>query len=292
MSAGAQPARRLGLIAGGGVLPLRVAEAWEAGGRPVHVLLIEGWADAAGLNRYPHERAGLGEIGRMIAAFRAAGCEAVCFAGMVKRPNFGALKLDMTGAALLPKALAAAVKGDDALMRVVVEAFEKAGFAVIGPHEAADGLTATEGPLGAVSPQAWDLADIRRGFEVARALGGFDIGQGVVVCAGLILATEAQEGTDAMLARILELPAEIRGAPEGRRGVLVKAPKPGQERRIDLPTIGAATVRGAARAGLAGIAVEAGGALIVDREAVAAEADATGLFVVGVPLAAAASEDA
>jgi hypothetical protein len=102
-----------------------------------------------------------------------------------------------------------------------------------------------------------------------------------VVCAGLVLAVEAQEGTDRMLDRIPELVAEIRGTPEARRGVLVKAAKPQQERRIDLPTIGLTTVAGVARAGLAGIAVEAGAALVVDREAVAAAADEAGLFIVG-----------
>ena len=135
--------------------------------------------------------------------------------------------------------------------------------------------------MGAIAPGADHWSDIRRAAEVAKISGSLEIGQGAVVCAGLVLAVEAQEGTDRMLDRIPELIVEIRGTPEARRGVLVKAAKPQQERRIDLPTIGLTTVAGVARAGLAGIAVEAGAALVVDREAVAAAADAAGLFIVG-----------
>jgi hypothetical protein len=101
------------------------------------------------------------------------------------------------------------------------------------------------------------------------------------VAGGLVLAVEAQEGTDAMLLRVAGLPPAIRGSPDDRRGVLVKRAKPQQERRIDLPTIGVRTIEGAARAGLAGVAVEAGGALVVDRAAVAAAGDAAGVFVIG-----------
>ena len=158
----------------------------------------------------------------------------------------------------------------------VMDIFAEAGFRIIGADEVLDDLRVVAGPLGAISPAAEHWPDIRRAAEVAKISGSLEIGQGAVSCAGLILAVEAQEGTDRMLARIPELAPEIRGTPDARRGVLVKRPKPQQEMRIDLPTIGVTTVEGAARAGLAGIAVEAGAALVVDREAVAAAADAAG----------------
>lgn len=273
--------RKLGVVAGGGALPLRVAEAALESGRPVHVIAIDGFADAEAVSRFPHETAGVGEIGKMIDAFKRAGCDAVTFAGVVKRPDLSKVKVDFAGAKLLPKALMAARKGDDALLRVILEAFEKAGFEVLGAEAAAGGLKADEGVLGALSPGAEHAEDIAKALEIARVMGEADIGQGAVVCDGLVLAVEAQEGTDRMLARVAELPAEIRGNLQARRGVLAKAPKPVQDRRIDLPTIGVATVEGAARAGLAGVVVEAGGALVIDRAAVAAAADAAGLFVLG-----------
>jgi DUF1009 family protein len=134
---------------------------------------------------------------------------------------------------------------------------------------------------GAHAPSDAHRRDIARAAKVAAATGALDIGQGVVVCDGLVLAVEAQEGTDQMLRRVAELPERLRGTQAARRGVLVKRPKPIQERRIDLPTIGVRTIEGAARAGLSGVAVEAGGALVVRRADVIAAADAAGLFVFG-----------
>ena len=125
------------------------------------------------------------------------------------------------------------------------------------------------------------MRDLVQAARVAGAIGALDIGQGAVVCDGLVLAVEAQEGTDAMLQRVALLPASVRGAPDARRGVLVKRPKPIQERRIDLPVIGLQTLEAAAAASLAGIAVEAHGALVARRADLVAAADAAGLFVYG-----------
>jgi UDP-2,3-diacylglucosamine hydrolase len=273
--------RRLGLIAGGGDLPARVAEACAADGRLGLVVALKGFAEPA---RYDGalER-GLGQFGKVIEDLRAAGCDAVCFAGIVTRPDFRTLVPDWGGAKLLPKAVAAAVKGDDALLRVIVGGFEEAGFRVVGAQEVCEGLLAVAGPVGALSPDHAQLADARKALEIAAATGVLDIGQGAVVCEGLVLAVEAQEGTDQMLARVAALPEALRGTSQARRGALAKRPKPQQERRIDLPVIGVSTVQGAAKAGLAGIAVPAGGALILGRAAVAEAADAAGLYVIGLP---------
>lgn len=273
---------RLAVVAGGGDLPVRIAQACVDDGRPAFVVGLSGWADAQAIGAFEHGWAGVGEIGKILDYCAAHACDAVTFAGVVRRPDFSTLKVDWTGAKLLPKALMAARKGDDALLRVILEAFEKAGLAVVGADEAAALLTAPRGAVGAIGHTPDQEADIAKGFAVAAALGAHDIGQGCVVCDGLVLAVEAQEGTDAMLKRVADLPGEIRGTPDARRGVLVKRPKPIQERRIDLPTIGVSTVIGVAEAGLAGIAVEAGGALVIDRAHVADRADALGVFVVGV----------
>ena len=176
----------------------------------------------------------------------------------------------------------AARRGDDALLSFLIGEFEKEGFVIEGPQQVMDELVLSLGPQGRHAPSAENLADVLRALEVARAIGRLDVGQGAVCCDGLILAVEAQEGTDAMLRRVASLPSTIRGAPGSPRGVLAKACKPGQELRIDLPTIGPATIQSAANAGLAGVAGEESHALIVDREATVALADALGLFIFGV----------
>src|SRR6185437_14894517 len=172
---------------------------------------------------------------------------------------------------------------DDALLRSVVDMFEREGMRVVGAAEAAPDLIAKAGVFGRVQPNAENTGDIALAFKVARAMGEFDVGQAAIVCANLTLAVEAAEGTDAMIARIVNLPEHLRGTKSKLRGVLVKAPKPIQDGKTDLPVIGVHTVRNAHAAALAGIAVEAGGALIVDREAVVSEADRLGMFVIGVP---------
>lgn len=271
---------KLGVIAGGGELPVRIAEHCASTGAPYYVARILGVTDAV-LSSHPGGDFGLGEMGARFKALREAGCDAVTFVGMVKRPDFKSLKLDGRAALMMPRVLAAARKGDDALLRVLGDEHEREGFRLVGADEVLAALLAPPGAFGAVSPDADQRADIAKGADVAAALGSWDVGQGCVVCDGLVLALEAQEGTDAMLARVAELPVEIRGVDGARRGVLVKRPKPIQDRRIDLPTIGLPTVEAVARAGLAGIAVEAGGALVMQREALIRRADELGLFVYG-----------
>jgi hypothetical protein len=272
---------RLAIVAGGGDLPRRVAEHARRTGRDPMVVGLKGFVEASLISEFGGVELSVGELGKLMQLMRREGCEEMVFAGTVKRPDFGSLRLDLKGVQSLPRILAAAKKGDDALLRAVMDTFAEAGFRIVGADDVLDDLKVGPGPLGSVSPTAEHWLDIRRAAEVASAIGALEVGQGAISCGGLILAVEAQEGTDRMLARCIDLPAEIRGTPDARQGVLVKRPKPMQERRIDLPTIGVSTVRGAAAAGLAGIAVEAGAALAVDREQVRALADQLGVFVYG-----------
>jgi DUF1009 family protein len=272
---------KLGLIAGGGSLPTMIADHCRAAGRDYFVIRLKGFADEA-MRLHPGAEVGLGQLGKCIKLLRDEGCKAVCFAGQVKRPDFSKLVPDMRGMAALPGVLAAAAKGDDALLRQILHEFEKEGFVIEGADQVETGLTLPRGALGRYAPGPEHEGDIALALKVAREIGRLDVGQGAVVCGGLVLAVEAQEGTDAMLRRVAELPAAIRGSPEHPKGVLAKAPKPIQETRIDLPTMGVATVQRAARAGLAGIAGEAGRMLVVERDQVVRLADDLGLFVFGV----------
>jgi len=271
----------LGIIAGGGDLPRAIAESANAAGRKVLVLALRGSAEAW-VERFTHEWVGLGETTKAFRALRNAGCEDVLLVGRVERPKFSDIKLDARSVLLAPRVMAAALKGDDALLRSLVELFEREGFRAVSASEAAPDLVAREGPVGRLKPSTEHNSDIELGFRVVRALGALDVGQAAIVCNGLTLAVEAAEGTDAMIARVLDLPEHIRGTPAKRRGVLIKAPKPIQDRKTDLPVVGATTIANAASVGLAGIAVEAGGALIVDRNAVASALDSQGLFLTGV----------
>lgn len=273
-------AGKLGLIAGGGDLPATVAARCDLEGRPVFVIRLAGFADPY-LGRWPGAEFGMAQIGAVLKALKAEGCTSVCLAGIVNRPDFKTLKPDLKGASLLPGIVAAATKGDDALLRKILSIFEAEGFTVEGADDILGGETLAGGALGAVVPTSQQMDDLRKALHVAEKSGELDIGQGAVVCDGLVLAVEAQEGTDAMLRRVADLPADLRGAPAAPRGVLGKAPKPIQDLRVDMPVIGPRTVELAAAAGLAGIAGVAGRLILIDRSAIVAAADRLGLFVWG-----------
>lgn len=276
------PADPLGIIAGAGELPVAIARTLHEDGRPVFVLALDGIADAPGLNEFPHAWASLGDVGTVVRLLKEAGCSEVTLAGRVARPDFSKLKLDGLGAQYIARILAAAFKGDDALLRAVVSMFEKQGFRVTGTSDLTRALLAPAGVLGLLKPLSEALTDIRHGFKVVRALGALDVGQAAVVAGGLVLAVEAAEGTDAMLKRVAGLPATLRGSITARRGVLVKAMKPHQERRVDLPVIGARTIELASAAGLAGVAFQPEAVLILNRPRVVELANNAGLFVFGI----------
>lgn len=273
--------RRLGLLAGAGQLPVRLAEFSEKEGRLGFVLRFSGLAET-GLARFPGETVAFGEVGRQISLLKRADCDTLCLAGVVPRPDFTSLKLDWKAVTLMPRILAAARKGDDALLRVLVAVFEEEGFKVIGADDVLAQLLAPVGVIAGPRPSEQAISDLAKAWQAAKLIGSIDAGQGAVVADGLVLALEAQEGTDKMLERVGQLPEAVRGRWDARRGVLVKCPKPIQERRVDLPVIGTTTLERASSAGLAGIGIAAGAALILDRKGVEELATSLGMFVVGL----------
>lgn len=259
----------LGIIAGAGALPGLLVSAARAQGRGFTVLGITGFADPALVDHWIH----MGEAGRVFDLLKAAGAKDVVLAGGLRRPALCDIKPDLKGAGILARIAARLMPGvgDDTLLSAVIAEFEREGFRIVGADQVLTELLAPAGRLGAREPDANALADITVGLDAARSLGAADRGQAVIVLAGAVIGSEDIHGTDALIAR------------HGKPGaVLVKAKKPQQERRADLPTIGPATVENAARAGLKGIAVEAGHTLILGHAEVAAAADAAGLFVVGI----------
>lgn len=264
----------IGIIAGGGIAPRRLADHLAGVGRPFVIAALEGYCDPATVDGHPHFWSPLGAAGRILDGFAQAGACDLCMVGRVARPTLSALKLDAKAAALLPKLGIALWRGDDALLTRVKELFEEEGFRIRGIHSLMADLLAKPGCRTSRRPSEAERIDIERGWQAAKALGAADIGQGVVVQQGLILCAEGIEGTDAMIDRV---PSVRR---PGSDPILVKVAKPQQTRVLDLPTVGPDTVRFAAKVGLAGIVVEAGASLILDEAEVVAAADAAGLFLI------------
>jgi lipid-A-disaccharide synthase len=272
-------AARLGIIAGGGTLPKRLIDSCRASDRPFFVVALEGQADPAAVADAPHAWVRLGAAGEAIARLRAEGCAELVFAGSVRRPSLADLRPDGWTAWFLARTGAFAL-GDDGLLASLAGALEREeGFRVVAPETIVPELLAREGAYGRLAPTPEDHADVAAAIAAALDLGARDQGQAAVARDGYAVALEHADGTDAMLARLAEEPP-----PSPPKGVLAKVKKPGQETRIDLPAIGPETVRLAARAGLRGIVVEAGGALVVEPDELARAADESGLFVAGVRL--------
>jgi DUF1009 family protein len=274
MAASQRPA--LGILAGGGPLPGQVASAAQAAGRLVFLVGLEGYAEPAVLAPFPHGMARLGAAGRILGLLREQKCQDLVLVGPVRRPSILDLRPDAEGARILARIGRAAFAGDDGLLAAVVRVLAEEGFRVLGAHEILTEVVGPPGLLTRTRPDAQALVDIRRGIAVTRALGAVDVGQACVVQQGIVLCVEAIEGTDAMLARAAGLTRP------GPGGVLVKLVKPGQDRRADLPTIGPGTVRAAVAAGLRGIAFEAGGTILAERDTAVGVADAAAIFLLGV----------
>lgn len=262
----------LALIAGAGALPAALAASLPA--RPF-VAAIEGFAPQ-GLA--PDLSFRIERLYPFFTALHAAGVTKVSFAGAVRRPRLDPALFDPATAQIVPRLMQALAQGDDATLREVIALFEEEGFAVLGAAEIAPSLVPAEGLL-AGSLTARDQQDAARAAAIAEALGRVDVGQGCVVAQGLCLAAETLSGTDAMLATVAALPEALRPPARAGRGLLYKAPKPLQDRRIDLPALGPSTVAGAARAGLGGIAWEAGGVICLDLPGMQAAAAEAGLFL-------------
>jgi DUF1009 family protein len=266
---------RLGIIAGRGDLPALIIEAAQAQGRNPFILALEGQTSPNLVAGVEHSWVRLGAVTAALDALRLANCEDIVFVGAVERPSLLKLGLDVRGTKIFAKHGIAAL-GDDRLLSIIIKELETEGFTVLGADDLLKELLVEEATIGRYHPDESAEIDIRRGLEAAKALGVLDVGQAVVSQQGQILGVEGVEGTDGLINRCATLQREGPGA------VLVKIKKPGQERRVDLPTIGVETVRACGGAGFRGIAIEAGSTLVLHRDAVAAAADDAGLFLVAI----------
>ncbi|WEX78828.1 LpxI family protein [Sinorhizobium numidicum] len=273
---------RLAIIAGAGALPHHVAEAARRQGEDPFIIALSREADAEWTG-FDHSILAIGDFAAISRTFEAEGIDRVVLSGSVRRrPEWRDIRPTLSTLAKVPSVLRTLMSGgDDAVLRMAMDLIEASGARVIGAQEVVPGLLAEVGPLGARVPTEDDWRDIEAGIAAANALGALDVGQGAVAVGGRVIALEGAEGTDAMLSRVAALKTDGRVSTR-RRGVLVKLCKPQQDERADLPSIGPSTIAGAEAAGLAGIAVESGRALILERSRVVKAADRSGLFILGV----------
>lgn len=268
----------LAIVAGSGALPRMLAEECQRRKRPYQVVVYEGihldWSE-----NHPVIPAIFEKPGKLFSALRRAGCTQVTFAGGMRRPKVSPMRFDLKAIRLAPTLFRALRSGDDAALRIVTEIFEDEGLTIVGAHKLLSHLIARAGVRTVAQPSEADKQDAARAAVIVEALGQVDVGQGAVVAQGICLATESIQGTDAMLDFVTMTGGPFRPDPDGAKGVLLKAPKPGQDWRTDLPAIGPQTIEKAHEAGLAGVVVQAGGVLILGEAETIARADQLGLFL-------------
>ena len=268
---------KLGLIAGGGMMPVEIIKYCKQKNIEVFAVGLESFASEEALKDVPHIFARIGEIGKITKALKQNDVREVVLAGGIKRPSLKELMPDFEGVKLLAK-LSIKKMGDDSLFRAVVAEVEERGFKLVGIEDVVPEMMFSEGLYGKTKPSSEDMDDIKRGIEVAKALGKVDVGQAVVVQEGMVLAVEAVEGTDMMLSRA----ATVKKS--GKAPIMVKIKKPGQETRVDMPAMGLQTIEQLKKYGMKGIAVESGGILLIEREKVIEMADNAGIFIIGIEI--------
>jgi DUF1009 family protein len=262
---------RTAIIAGAGGLPSALVAAMA---EPPLICALDGFAPA---NLQPDQVFRIERLALFLRWLEDQGVTRVAFAGAVSRPRLDPSLFDPSTAQMVPRLLQAMQGGDDATLRVVLAIFEEAGFAIASVPELAPSLVPGAGVLvGSVTPQ--DSADAERAAAIVQALGAVDVGQGCVVAQGICLGVETITGTGAMLGQVAGIGA-LRPDPARGRGLLYKAAKPGQDLRIDLPTLGPDTVRAAVQAGLGGIAFQAGAVICLDLAEMQDLAAKAGLFL-------------
>ena len=263
-------------------MPFAVADSLAARAVAFVLFALRGVCDAEKVERFRHHWISIGELGRATRLFRAEGCLELVFIGSLVRPALSEIRLDWRTLWALRHVRAAFRGGDDHLLSGIGRILEQDGFRMVGIKDVAPDLLMPQGCLTRAVPDRQSLADIKAGREVLHALGPFDLGQAAVVIDGHVVAVEDIEGTDGLLARVSRLRERGLLRAATKRGVLVKAPKSGQDLRYDLPTTGPGTVEAVAAAKLAGLAVVAGNTLLVEPQAMIEAADTAGLFITGL----------
>jgi len=264
----------LAIFAGRGKLPKMLIEDCQKKGRKFRVFLLEGEVYEIDYSAFDPMKLGYGEVEKFLAEIKKNEIKNLVFIGGVTKPNFSSLKVDKRGAILLAKILANKILGDDAVLRTVVNFFEKEGLKILRIDQLLDCVVSARSTLTKLHPSKENLEDIALGVKAIKSFSQFDVGQGVVVAQKQIIAVEALEGTDEMIARCKNLPTDYK-----KSAVLIKMKKRGQSSKADLPTIGVETIKNCAASGIQGIAIQANSTLFLQKEESIKIADELGLFL-------------
>lgn len=263
---------KIGIIAGSGFLPPEIARIHSSGGGEVFIAALEEQADPALFQNFNYRVFSIGKVGAIIKFFKNNAVQEIIFAGKIQRPDIKSLKVDLVGSALLAKILLQRFLGDDAVLRLIADFLESKGLKVISAQD-----ILARAPLVNLntkcSASEQDIIDIELGRRVIESLGDLDVGQAAIVQDGYVLGIEAAEGTDNLIKRC----ASLRKKPSG--GVLVKMMKRGQDRRLDIPTVGLVTFDSIADFGYNGIAIEPRGVIVLTPKEVVSTANKRGLFI-------------
>jgi len=271
----------VGIFAGRGSLPRELAQHLRSIGREPYIVGIEGEVEPW-IDEFNNEVFVWGKLGRFFKHLKSNNIKQVVFAGGVTRPTLRFRDMDWGGVVSLSKVMAFMVGGDNSLLTGLMKLFDQHGVKVVGAHEIMPELLTPKGLLFGRKPSKKALHNIDKAFEACKALGALDIGQAAVAVGGRVVAVEGIEGTDGMLERIASMRASGRLYEDGKHGVLVKTMKPEQDMRADLPTIGPQTIDAVIKAGLKGVAIEAGHSLLLEKEKTLAKAKEAGVFVYGL----------
>lgn len=269
------------IFAGRGSLPRELAAHLKKNGHEPFIVGIEGEVEPW-ISNYNHELFVWGKLGRFFKHLKKNNIKQVVFAGGVTRPTLRFRDMDWGGVVSLSKVMAFMVGGDNSLFKGLIKLFDTHGVTVVGAHKIMPELLTTPGLLFGRKPSKKAMINVDKAFEACKALGALDIGQAAVAVGGRVVAVEGIEGTDGMLDRIASMRASGRLFEDGKHGVLVKTMKPDQDMRADLPAIGPQTIEGVIKAGLKGIAIEAGHSLLLEKEETLAKAKEAGVFVYGL----------
>lgn len=271
----------IGIFAGGGSLPRELASHLKSQGRMPFIVGIKGETEPW-IEEYDYKLFVWGKLGQFFKHLETNNIKQVIFAGGVTRPSLKLVDLDFGGILSLSRVLAFMLGGDNSLFKGLIKLFDHHGVEVVGAHKVMPGLLTPSGVFFGRNPSKKAMLNINKAFKACKVLGDLDIGQAAVAVGGRVVAVEGIEGTDGMLQRIAEMRATGRLYEDGKHGVLVKTMKPNQDMRADLPSIGPATIDAVVKAGLKGIAIEAGHSLILEKETTLLSAKQAGIFVYGL----------
>jgi len=266
---------KLAIIAGNGTIPFYLIEECKKSEREYCLIIIDGHAEELSQKYKPDFVVSLFKMGRAIKFVKGLGIKDILMVGGVNRPSLKHIIPDLWTAKFLAT-ISSKITGDNSILSKLTEALEEEGFNIIAPEDILPNLICPKGILGNVEPNKQNNKDINIGFKIAKVIGKNDIGQSLVIENGLVLAIEAAEGTDSMIARSYSLKKEDKG------GVLIKVMKPNQDKRIDRPVIGIKTIKAIKEAGLDGIAIESNEILILNYSNIITFANKEGLFIVGI----------